>query len=96
MAGGNGNGVVVFDDRVRRARWTGVLDSYPDSFDRCGHLCCGCDNGVVGNEGVRLIISAGCRLAGGDGNGVVVFDNRRRARVVGWMAIPAMVVSKRE
>jgi len=40
-----------------------------------------------GNEGVRLIIRTGCRLAGGDGNGIVVLDDRRRARVVGWNGV---------
>ena len=56
--------------------------------DGCGPLCCGCGGGAVGavgDEGVRYVYAPGGGWLGGDGNGFVVFDNRRRARVVGWI-----------
>ena len=44
--------------------------------DGCGPLCCGCGGGAVGDEGVRCVYAPGGGWLVGDGNGVVVFDDR--------------------
>ena len=60
--------------------------------DGCGPLCCGCGGGAVGDEGVRCVYAPGGGWLGGDGNGVVVFDDRRQGRELLDGFWPAMLM----
>ena len=55
--------------------------------DGCGPLCCGCDGGAVGDEGVRCVYTRRSEVGWGAMAMVLLYSTTggARARVVGWM-----------